>query len=141
MLTKIPLGGVKCLACDKVITNYHGHVPEYKAWKKLPKDVERSTKVRINKIYICYSMDLDSLKYFRKWEETIHLRILQEKQIYRQQPYILILVGNMLLLMRNNMWRQWRIKVFMKIKSLIKRPAIISYQKLSKVSQLRNTIA
>ena len=48
MLTKIPLGGVKCLACDKVINNYHGHVPDYKPWKKLPKDIERSTKVRIN---------------------------------------------------------------------------------------------
>jgi hypothetical protein len=46
MLTKKPLGGVSCLACNSRIPAYHtGHIADFKAWKKLPtKDMERSTK-------------------------------------------------------------------------------------------------
>lgn len=51
MLTKKPLQGVKCLACDKLIPNYHAGVADYKPWKKLPKDIEKSSKVCIIFLY------------------------------------------------------------------------------------------
>jgi len=37
MLTKKPLNEVSCLACDKRIPDHRGTLPDFKAWKKLPK--------------------------------------------------------------------------------------------------------
>lgn len=67
MFTKKPLGGTSCASCEKTITNMHGQMAEYQAWKRLPfkEPGERISRVSTmpHLLTVASSMVRDSLRY------------------------------------------------------------------------------